>query len=511
MINRVVKASRNRNKPAPINAKPVKPEEFEGLATQLCGVNMRAPFAVGEMFGFGGDAWKMTPQEQAAEYLKWVEAGVGWLSITNIQGVSPQNIREIILQKSRKMTQQESTPRWARKGLPKPSYPNFLYSWQGAGGLFGVSMMGHGRPVGIGGGASGTALWPTSPEERKKKKEKLQRIIDIIVAKKPANVPLVFTISGLGAVPEDFVESAKLAEELGADLIDLNNTCPVSCFNEDYPKWCFEQNWPAHNMAGAHMAMSTQGVGDKIAKAVVESVHVPVGVKFSPEMCTFPLIVEISRMYEKVGVKFITTMNSSCVVIPPDIYNHGKPLIEGWDRNAVSGMQGPYALPHQYLAIAALRHYVPKMEILAVGGIMTPENVIECLMLGANTTAQVTAVLTRGLGIMRQNVHFLHNFLKDQGYKNVKELIGLHEQYFGGQEYIAGKENVVYIGATDNKKCAGCGICCDLPGMAGLCRHMDSEMKCAVVDEKHCNSCGSCVIACPYDACYMKKVPLKNI
>jgi len=106
-------------------------------------------------------------------------------------------------------------------------------------------------------------------------------------------------------------------------------------------------------------------------------------------------------MYERVGVKFITTMNSGCAVVPPDIYNHGKPVIEGWDRNSITGIQGPYALPHQYLAIAALRHYVPDMEVLAVGGIMNPENVVECLMLGARTTAQVTAVLTRGLDVMR--------------------------------------------------------------------------------------------------------------
>ena len=506
MTNQPAKPSRNRNKPAPIHAKPIRLEEFEGLETELCGVKMRAPFAVGEMFGFGGEGWKMSPEEQAAEYLRWVEAGVGWLAITNIQGVSPQNVKNTIVAKSRKLTEAESTPRWVKEGLPQPTYPKFLFSWESSGGFLGTTMMGHGRPIGRAGGASGTAFWPASASERKEKKERLQRIISIIKAKKPANVPLLFTISGLGAVPEDFIESAKLAEELGAELIDLNNTCPVSCFNEDYPAWCREQSWPTHNMAGAHMAMTTPGIGDVIAKAVVESVDVPVGVKFSPEMCTFPLIVETAKMYEKVGVKFITTMNSSCAVIPPDIYNRGKPLIEGWDRNSVTGIQGPYALPQQYLAIAALRHYVPNMEVLAVGGIMTSENVVECLMLGASATAQVTAVLTRGLDVMRQNVHFLHKFLKDQGYKDIKELIGIHEQYFGGQEYIAGNEQVVYIGSTDDKKCAGCGVCCNLPGMASLCRHMDMQSGYPVIDENHCNSCGSCVVACPYDACYMKKV-----
>ena len=506
MDNRPVKAARNRNKPAPINAKPVEPTEYDGLETELCGIKMRTPFAVGEIFGFGGEAWKMTPEEQAAEYLRWIEAGSGWLAITNIQGSSSLTIKEIVAQKSRKLTQSESTPRWVKEGLAKPSYPNFLYSWRGQGGLYGVSMGGHGHSIGKGSASSGAELWPASPEERRKKKEKLKKIISIVKAKKPDNVPLVFTISGLGAVPEDFVESAKLAEELGADLIDLNNTCPVSCFNEDYPQWCRELNWPGHVMAGAHMATSTPSVGDLIAKAVVESVKVPVGIKFSPEICTFPLIVETAKMYEKVGVRFITTMNSSCSVIPPDIYNRGKPMIENWDRNAIIGMQGPYALPHQYLAIAALRHYVPGMQILAVGGIMTPENVVECLMLGARTTAQVTAVLTQGLDVMRQNVHFLHKFLREQGYKDVSELIGIHEQYFGGQEHIAGTEKVTYVGATYSEKCTGCGVCCDLPAMAGLCRHLDKASKIAVVDETHCNSCGSCVVACPYDACYMRKI-----
>lgn len=504
MADKLFKNSRNKNKPAPINAKPVKPEEFEGLETQLCGVKMRTPFAVGEMYGFGGEGWKMSPEEQAAEYLRWVEAGVGWLAITNIQGTSPSNIKEIVIDKSRKLTEEESTPRWVKEGLPRPSYPNFLYSWRGLGGFYGVAMGAHGHLVGS--GISSAQLWTNSPEERKKKKEKLQRIISIVKASKPKNVPLLFTVSGLGAVPDDFVESAKLAEELGADLINLNNTCPVSCYNEDYPKWCRERSWPAHGMAGAHMAVSTPGVGDVIAKAVVESVNVPVGIKFSPEICTFPLIVETAKMYEKVGVKFISTMNSSCAVIPPDIYNRGKPAIENWDRNSVTGIQGPYSLPHQYLAIATLRHYVPNMEVLAVGGIMTPSNVVECLMLGAATTAQVTAVLTRGLDVMRQNVHFLHKFLKEQGYKDVKELIGIHEQYFGGQEYVAGTENVTFVGATYAEKCVGCGVCCDLPGMASLCRRIDAESGLAVVDENHCNNCGSCVIACPYDACYMKKV-----
>jgi len=35
MDNRPVKASRNRNKPLPINAKPVDPTEYEGLAQNL--------------------------------------------------------------------------------------------------------------------------------------------------------------------------------------------------------------------------------------------------------------------------------------------------------------------------------------------------------------------------------------------------------------------------------------------------------------------------------------------
>ena len=43
MNNRAVKASRNRKKPAPINAEPVRQEEFEGLETELCGIIVSFP------------------------------------------------------------------------------------------------------------------------------------------------------------------------------------------------------------------------------------------------------------------------------------------------------------------------------------------------------------------------------------------------------------------------------------------------------------------------------------
>jgi dihydropyrimidine dehydrogenase (NAD+) subunit PreA len=140
------------------------------------------------------------------------------------------------------------------------------------------------------------------------------------------------------------------------------------------------------------------------------------------------------------------------------------------------------------------------MEVMSVGGISTPENVVEMLMLGARTTEQVTQVKMRGLQTLRDNVRFLRWFLEDQGYGSVEEFIGIHQQYMGGIEEMCGLEDVTYIGVTDPGKCVGCGICCDMPDK--ICKTLKNGK--AVVEVDRCNGCGICALCCPVGACSMQ-------
>jgi len=169
-------------------------------------------------------------------------------------------------------------------------------------------------------------------------------------------------------------------------------------------------------------------------------------------------------------------MNSSCSVIPPISTieeNHDR----DWDRNAIIGMQGPYALPHQYLAIAALRHYVPSMQYwLSVAS--WPRKMLWNVWCWAHAqAAQVTAVLTQGLDVDAAKCTFSSiNSWGNRAIETLVKLIGIHEQYFGGQEHIAVRKSNIRR-SNVSEKCTGCGVCCDLPAMAGLCRHLDKASK----------------------------------
>jgi len=239
-------------------------------------------------------------------------------------------------------------------------------------------------------------------------------------------------------------------------------------------------------------------------EAVVKAVSIPVGVKLTPEVTGFPACVELVRRFQRAGARFITTLNNGVAIIPPDIYNRGKPRLKNVDNSPFCGLSGPNLLIENYKATAAIVKHVPGMEVMSVGGISTPENVVEMLMLGARTTEQVTQVKMRGLQTLRDNVNFFRWFLDEHGYGSIEELIGIGQQYIGGIEEMCGLEDVTYIGVTDTDKCVGCGICCDMPDK--ICRTLKDGK--AVLEINRCNGCGVCALCCPVGACTME--PMKG-
>jgi dihydroorotate dehydrogenase/Pyruvate/2-oxoacid:ferredoxin oxidoreductase delta subunit len=328
-----------------------------------------------------------------------------------------------------------------------------------------------------------------------------EQIVEIIKAKRPENSPIIANVQGYGGIPEGYVPSAKAAEEIGVEMIELNLACPIPAGLVGAVDFYLEEDWPACG-PGQYTALMKSKIGEKIVRAVVKAVNIPVGVKLSPEITGFPVCIELARKFQKAGVKFITTLNNGVTIIPPDIYNQGKPRMPNVDVNAFCGLSGPALLLENYKVTAAIIRHVPGMEVMSVGGISTPENVVEMLMLGANTTEQVTQIKLRGLQTLRDNVQFFQHFMAEQNYESIQEFIGIHQKYIGGIEEMCGLEDTTFIGVTDPELCIGCGICCDMPDK--ICRTMNNGK--AVVDLSRCNGCGVCVLCCPVGACLMEPV-----
>jgi dihydropyrimidine dehydrogenase (NAD+) subunit PreA len=464
----------------------VPEEDLDGLETELAGMRMRTPFGVGAIGAIERNGFR-SPEELAELYLRHLEAGGGHVNLCSLMYFSPGAEAEL-LSKAREKNWEVL---WRKLGKPMPTPFIYGYGWGTPWGFQAMSMATGGKDMHIvDDGRHGENILRAQ-----------ERIVGIIKDRRPDNAPIVANVQGYGGIPEGYVPSAKAAEEIGVEIIELNLSCPIPAGLVRAVDFYLEEEWPACG-PGQYTALMKPGIGDRIVEAVVRAVSIPVGVKLSPEITGFPVCVELVKRLKRAGARFITTLNNGVTIIPPDIYNGGKPRLKNVDNNTFCGLSGPNLLLENYKVTAAIVRHVPGMEVMSVGGISTPENVVEMLMLGARTTEQVTQVKMRGLQTLRDNVRFFRWFLEDQGYGSVEEFIGIHQRYMGGIEEMCGLEDVTYVGVTDPGRCVGCGICCDMPDK--ICRTLKDGK--AVVEIDRCNGCGVCALCCPVGACSLQPV-----
>ncbi|MDD5605656.1 MAG: 4Fe-4S binding protein [Dehalococcoidales bacterium] len=319
----------------------------------------------------------------------------------------------------------------------------------------------------------------------------------------PENTPLVGIFRGIGATPKGYTYNAKFVEDMGADMVLLNCACPDNTPYDYMYKWYKQGDIPARGKSFYGMLLWRDKMAN-IIREIKKVVKIPLGVKMSTEVGCLDY-VWCCEEFLKAGCDFIETMNCGQITLPPDIYNPKTSPVETQVYNKLTtAFNGPGLLNVNFKDVGIVGHFVPKMGIMSTGGLTDPEHVVQALMLGAHCTNQVTAVEARGRDVIRENVHFLHNFMKQQGYSSVKEIIGIHQPYLKDWDHIWGNsQSVKRFSAVDTSKCVGCGICADRPHATcpeGCCTMENGHV---VVHPELCLNCERCVVYCPYGARFM--------
>jgi dihydroorotate dehydrogenase (NAD+) catalytic subunit len=214
---------------------------------------------------------------------------------------------------------------------------------------------------------------------------------EIRVAKE-GGVPVI--VSVFGEEVKEFSEVAYQAEEAGADAIELNLSCPHGPniqYGQD-PKLTYE-----------------------VVNAVKSTVKIPVFAKLTPEVTD---IVKIGLSAEKAGADAITAINTlKAIIIDIKI---AKPILS----NIYGGLSGkaikPVAIRCVYQLYEAL-----SIPIIGVGGVTSYEDAIEFIMAGASAVQIGSAIAFKGIEIFKEIEQGIMNFMKNEGYKSVKDMIGL--------------------------------------------------------------------------------------
>ena len=213
----------------------------------------------------------------------------------------------------------------------------------------------------------------------------------------------VLIASIMGSNEEDFFELAKLVTEAGADMIELNFSCP---------------QMTSHAM-GSDVGSNPE-LCEKYCKAVRRATSLPFMAKMTPNITDMCEPAYASILGGANGISAINTIKS---IINVDLDHHvGLPIIDG--KSSISGYSGKAVKPVALRFIQQMRTdpRLKDVEISGIGGVETWEDAAEFILLGAKNIQVTTAIMQYGYRIIDDLTNGLMHYMQ----KNMLSEIGIN-------------------------------------------------------------------------------------
>lgn len=175
------------------------------------------------------------------------------------------------------------------------------------------------------------------------------------------DVPIIANVAG--STIEDYVAVAKrISRAPNVHALELNISCP--------------------NVKEGGLAFGTvPETAYEVTKAVKDVSSVPVYVKLSPNVTD---IIQMAKVVERAGADGLTMINT-LLGMRIDLKT-GKPIL----ANGAGGLSGPAIKPVAIRMIHQVSQQV-NIPIIGMGGVQTPEDVVEYFLAGASAVAVGTA------------------------------------------------------------------------------------------------------------------------
>jgi dihydropyrimidine dehydrogenase (NAD+) subunit PreA len=290
----------------------------------------------------------------------------------------------------------------------------------------------------------------------------------------------VLVASLMGFSDEGWIELATRAEETGADMLELNVSCPqMACEG-----------------AGHKVGQDTELL-ERYTRLVKEHVSIPVMVKLTPNVTD---MLPAAFACKRGGADALATINTVRGISEVDLQTFApKPTIQG--KGSISGHSGTVVKPIAMRFVAELcQSRQLELPVSGIGGIETWQDAAMFLLLGASNLQVTTAVMHYGYRIVESMREGLEDYLETLGYRSVGELVGAGLPFvIDPAEHV---QTVHIIAKVDADKCIGCGLChvvCH--DGANQAMGFDASTRKAEVDEERCVGCLLCQHVCPVWDC----------
>jgi|WetSurMetagenome_2_1015567.scaffolds.fasta_scaffold00023_84 dihydropyrimidine dehydrogenase (NAD+) subunit PreA len=294
---------------------------------------------------------------------------------------------------------------------------------------------------------------------------------------------VIASIMGDAGDPSQWIELALGSQDSGADMIELNFSCP-----HGYPD---------------------QGKGAAIGQSAEFSANICKWLK-EERALTLPLIPKLTAAVTDIttiglalasaGADALTAINTYPSLMGIDL-NSLFPLPSVAGRSAYGGMSGPALKPIALRSVSQLAEK-PALPLMASGGVSSGFDAVEFILLGASLVQVCTEVMLRGYGVVDGMTEDLKTFMSRRGFKSIDDFLGIANRRVIAHANLDRAHRV--RPRIMAERCIGCGICevsCRDSAHAAI---KLSNGK-AEANNGKCIGCALCVQVCPKRAISMEE------
>jgi dihydroorotate dehydrogenase (NAD+) catalytic subunit len=201
-------------------------------------------------------------------------------------------------------------------------------------------------------------------------------------------------VSVAGGKTEEFVKVASLAEEAGADAVELNLSCP--------------------HVRGHGLEI---GKNPRLVRTIVKETRGILSIPLYVKMGFSDRLLASSLSAEGGGADGVVALNTLPAMVV-DVYTRRAVL-----SHVGGGLSGPALHPVALRCVYELYRTL-SVPVIGCGGVEDWKTAAEFLLAGARAIQVGSAVATRGIGIFSEICRGLSNYLKREGIESIDNLVG---------------------------------------------------------------------------------------
>lgn len=282
----------------------------------------------------------------------------------------------------------------------------------------------------------------------------------------------------MGFSNDEWAYLAKISEDNGADMLELNFSCPHMCIEG----------------AGHHVGKAFDLI-EKFTATVKRVVSIPVIAKMTPNITEMTEPAMFAKNGGADAISAINTVSGISGIGLDDLTP--RPNIFG--VGAISGTSGPAVKPIGLRHIAEMAQCETLgLPLSGIGGIETWIDALEFMLVGASTIQVTTGIIHYGYRIVEDMIEGLSDFMVEKGIGRVDELVGRALGNLKTTDHFdLGRQG---ISKYDLDRCVGCGQCYIVcRDSAGQAIEWDADNRRPKLIEDKCLSCMVCSFVCPVD------------